>query len=154
MASTDASGAATIRAMAVWRCPHCATPQSEAARCWVCHRSTTSCGTCRHFRRSIASGLGVCGLDPRHVALTGGEMRACWTPPDALLEDDEAPRRIPVAAAPADPGGRVPRTFVPVEELVLATPSPRPTAAAATAPAPSTDAVIAPGWSLWGEPER
>lgn len=139
--------------MAVWRCPHCATPQSEAARCWVCHRSTTSCGTCRHFRRSVASGLGICGLDPRHVALTGAEMRACWTPPDAILEDREAPARVHVDAMPADAGGRVPRTFVPVDELVPAAPSPFPVAAGATAPAASLDTVTPTGWSLWGEPE-
>jgi len=96
----------------------------------------------------------MCGLDPRHVALTGAEMRACWTPPDALLEDDDAPRRVPVRAAPADPGARVPRTFVPVDELVLATPSPRPAAEATTALPQSGDAVTPTGWSLWGEPER
>ena len=142
--------------MAVWRCPHCATPQSEAARCWVCHRSTTSCGTCRHFRRSIASGLGVCGLDPRNVALTGAEMRACWTPPDALLEDNEPVHRTPVGAVPADPGARLPRTFVPVDELVPAAPVPRATskAAASAAPSAAVDTFSPTGWSLWGEPER
>ena len=35
--------AATIRAMPMWRCPHCGTPQAETARCWVCRRSTTAC---------------------------------------------------------------------------------------------------------------
>ncbi len=147
--------------MAVWRCPHCATPQSEAARCWVCHRSTTSCGTCRHFRRSIASGLGVCGLDPRHTALTGAEMRACWTPPDAAVEDETAPRRMAVDAVSIDAGGRVPRTFVPVDELVLAAsrspagipgPAHAPVSTQAS-PAPA-DPVTGSGWSLWGEPER
>jgi hypothetical protein len=140
--------------MAVWRCPHCATPQSEAARCWVCHRSTTSCGTCRHFRRSIASGLGICGLDPRHVALTGAEMRACWTPPDVLLEDDEAPRRRPVDLAPADPGIRVPRTFVPVDEPVVAQPPPSASTAATSWPTPSGAQPDGTAWSLWGDLER
>jgi hypothetical protein len=99
----------------------------------------------------------VCGLDPRHVALTGAEMRACWTPPDAVPEDDEAPRRVPVGPGPADPNARVPRTFVPVDDLVLATPSSRPAAATPAAPAvsaASSDAVTPSGWSLWGDPER
>ena len=65
--------------MPVWRCPHCATPQTESSRCWVCRRSTTSCATCRHFRRGVAGGLGTCGLAPRRWALDGTEMRACWT---------------------------------------------------------------------------
>ena len=83
-------------------------------------------------------------------------MRACWTPPDAVLEDDAAPRRVPVAAAAAEPGVRVPRTFVPVDELVLAAPSPRPDgapAAATKASAGPPDPVTASGWSLWGDPE-
>jgi hypothetical protein len=117
----------------------------------VCHRSTTSCASCRHFRRSIASGLGICGLDPRHVALTGAEIRACWTPPDAILEDDDGTRRLSVGVMPAEPGARAPRTFVPVDELAVATSSARP---AATPPAASPDAVTPTGWSLWGEPER
>ena len=72
--------------MPVWRCPHCSTPQAEAARCWVCRRSTTSCATCRNFRPGVANGLGMCGLDPRRVALTGAEMRACWAAPDPVEE--------------------------------------------------------------------
>ena len=72
--------------MANWRCPHCRTPQPEAARCWVCRRSSTSCGTCAHFRRAIAGPLGgTCGLDPRRTAL--------------------ARRRAPRLLAP-DPDGR------------------------------------------------
>lgn len=76
--------------MPTWRCPHCGTPQVEAARCWVCHRSTTSCATCRHFRRSVVlPGLGYagfCGLDRRHDPLRGDEQRACWetVPGDGL----------------------------------------------------------------------
>src|SRR5215218_460692 len=103
--------------MAVWRCPHCATPQAEAARCWVCHRSTTSCATCRHFRRSVATGFGICGLDPRRVALTGSEMRVCWTAPDPAAHD--ASNAEPAAQRPAaqSTGTREPRTFVPVDDL-------------------------------------
>ena len=57
---TIARAASYHRAMPMWRCPHCATPQAEAARCWVCHRSTTSCASCRNFRRSITAGVGYC----------------------------------------------------------------------------------------------
>ena len=53
----------------MWRCPHCSTPQAETARCWVCHRSTTACATCRHFRRSVAAQLGYCGLDRKRRPL-------------------------------------------------------------------------------------
>ena len=88
------------------------------------------------------------------MALTGTEMRACWTPPDASLEEDDAPRGLPVGVAPAEPGVRVPRTFVPVDELMLATP-PRGALAAASSP-PTVKPVPVDGaaWSLWGEPER
>src|SRR4051812_7460635 len=64
--------------MPVWRCPHCATPQAEASRCWVCRRSTTSCVTCRHYRRGIAVGLGVCGLDPAHPVAAATDVQPCW----------------------------------------------------------------------------
>jgi hypothetical protein len=69
--------------MASWRSPYCSTPQQEASRCWVCHRSSTSCGTCRHFRGSVAAHVGFCGLDRRHEPLQGDEVRPCWV--DAAL---------------------------------------------------------------------
>ena len=62
----------------MWRCPHCGTPQAETARCWVCHRSSTSCATCRHFRHSVVANVGYCGLDRRRSPLRGDEVRACW----------------------------------------------------------------------------
>lgn len=65
--------------MPMWRCPHCGTPQHEAARCWVCRRSSTTCSTCRHFRQSLATAVGYCGLDPRRAPLRGNELRGCWT---------------------------------------------------------------------------
>src|SRR5215217_968598 len=152
--------------MAVWRCPHCATPQSEAARCWVCHRSTTSCATCRHFRRSVATGFGICGLDPRRVALTGSEMRACWTVPDPVLEAERESPAVAAHRAPATlAGDRLPRTFVPVDELVAggpgsATPASAPPVAGSpsarspmAAPSAPGDRVTGPAWSLWGEPD-
>jgi hypothetical protein len=64
--------------MPIWRCPHCNTPQAETARCWVCRRSSTTCSTCRHFRRSLASNVGFCGLDRKRAPLTGRELRGCW----------------------------------------------------------------------------
>jgi hypothetical protein len=64
--------------MVSWRCPHCGTPQLEAARCWVCHRSTTSCSTCRHFRSGLTAKLGYCVLDRERRVLTGAEERPCW----------------------------------------------------------------------------
>jgi hypothetical protein len=76
--------------MPSWRCPHCSTPQTEASRCWVCHRSSTSCGTCRHFRGSVAARVGFCGLDRRRTPLQGDEVRSCWedgavaAPPDPV----------------------------------------------------------------------
>ncbi len=70
----------------MWRCPHCATPQAEAARCWVCHRSTTSCASCRNFRRSITAGVGYCGRDRGRTALNGQEIRSCWEPVIALQD--------------------------------------------------------------------
>jgi hypothetical protein len=64
-----------------------------ASRCWVCHRSSTSCGTCLHFRGSVAARVGFCGLDRRREPLAGDEVRACWV--DGAL---------PAAPDPATPG--------------------------------------------------
>ena len=68
--------------MATWRCPHCATVQAEASRCFLCGRSATSCGTCALFRHSLVSGLGYCARDRRREPLSGDEQRGCWTAPD------------------------------------------------------------------------
>ncbi|MGH2513662.1 MAG: hypothetical protein ACRDGQ_13370 [Candidatus Limnocylindrales bacterium] len=72
--------------MPMWRCPHCATPQAETARCWVCHRSSTSCESCRNFRNSISAGVGYCALDRGRAALDGQEIRPCWIPVASLHE--------------------------------------------------------------------
>jgi hypothetical protein len=65
--------------MATWRCPHCATVQVEAPRCFLCGRSATSCGTCSLFRPSLVGGTGYCANDRRREPLTGAEQRGCWT---------------------------------------------------------------------------
>ena len=70
--------------MPTWRCPHCATPQAEAARCWVCHRSSAGCASCRNFRRAITAGVGYCALDRGRGVLDGQEIRPCWVPVIAL----------------------------------------------------------------------
>ncbi len=151
--STDAPSAATIGAMPMWRCPHCGTPQPESARCWVCHRSSTCCATCRQFRPSIAAGLAYCGLDPGRRPLAGDEIRPCWVSADevpAALDDVES-------GEPAPPRLRTPvrsgRDFVPVEvgpdhaEV-------GPAAAQATAPRSAATAVADPdAWSLFPDLE-
>jgi len=95
--------------MAMWRCPNCATAQGESARCFLCGRSATSCGTCARFRASFVEGLGYCGLDRRHSPLNGAEQRSCWTGADASDEGElfasapapvVKPRRGEVSAVP------------------------------------------------------
>jgi hypothetical protein len=146
--------------MAVWRCPHCATPQPESSRCWVCRRSTTTCVTCRHFRRGVAGGLGWCGRDRRHPALTGLEVLACWT---AVPSPQEPVRPGPAGTGAGRPDGTGPgRTFVPVESLEPARTVP---AAAAGTSVVEADLQPRPGqrpehgraipgtWWLWGDPD-
>jgi hypothetical protein len=107
--------------MSLWRCPHCAAPQPESARCWVCRRSTTSCTTCAHFRRGVVSGLGFCGLDRRRLPLRGDEIRACWTgsPGSAGVDASAGPgiARSQGTLPPTRGGDPSPRTFVLVDEL-------------------------------------
>jgi len=104
--------------MPIWRCPHCGTPQAETARCWVCRRSSTTCSTCRHFRRSVAAQLGYCGLDRRRLPLAGTELRGCWEAGPARLLDTpgDVPREptLDVEPEPPSPALRL-RDFVPVE---------------------------------------
>ena len=104
----------------MWRCPHCGTPQAETARCWVCRRSSTTCSTCRHFRRSVAARIGYCGLDRRRLPLAGTELRGCWEA--GVARPLDAPGGVPIGAGsftaddpePPSPALRL-RDFVPVE---------------------------------------
>jgi hypothetical protein len=65
--------------MAAWRCPNCGTFQAESHDCFLCGRSSTSCGTCVNFRQSLIGGVGYCALDKKRAPLTGAEQRTCWT---------------------------------------------------------------------------
>jgi len=134
--------------MPMWRCPHCATPQAETARCWVCHRSSTACGACRHFRRAVAGQLGYCGLDRRRRPLNGDEIRPCWEAADAATINVPAlPGVGPVW--PLEPAET--RTAVRSLEFVEVESS-------TARPEPATDTVVLavpptgePRWNLWGD---
>lgn len=111
----------------MWRCPHCGVPQAETARCWVCHRSSTTCSTCRCFRTSLAADVGWCAFDPKRLPLTGLEQRGCWQErPHSELgaSSGDGPSSDRPSVIPVDDGGlelipaRVAiRDFVPVELL-------------------------------------
>jgi hypothetical protein len=92
------------RAMASWRCPHCGAPQPETARCWVCRRSTTSCASCRHFRKAVAVKLGYCALDKGRTPIRGDDERACWEP--SLVEVGAEPPHGAAAGAGSGAGSR------------------------------------------------
>jgi hypothetical protein len=135
--------------MPMWRCPHCATPQVETARCWVCHRSSTACGACRHFRRAVAGQLSYCGFDRQRRPLRGDEIRPCWEAADARSVNVPAlPGVGPVW--PVDPvDGRTPvrsLEFIEVESNPEAEAPSDPIVL--TVPPPSE-----PRWSLWGDTE-
>jgi hypothetical protein len=120
-------------AMPIWRCPHCATPQAESSRCWVCHRSSTSCGTCRYFRGSVAPQIGFCGLDRRRRPLAGDEIRGCWEASPA--SDLAAVTDVASDGRLVSWGAGGPRAFVSLEP-------PRPVGPPGEAPL-----------ALWGEPD-
>jgi len=100
--------------MPMWRCPHCGTPQAETARCWVCRRSSTTCSTCRHYRRSVAAQVGYCGLDRRRLPLTGSELRGCWEAGPARIADLPSDPISDDAVEAPSPALRL-RGFIPVE---------------------------------------
>ena len=152
----------------MWRCPHCGTPQAETARCWVCRRSSTACGTCRNFRRSVAGSLGYCGLDRRRQPLTGDEIRACWEARGGGADVPLAAAAV-IGTAEDDPSTAraAPLEFVEVHGRLASEPavaSIESTEPGLEPAAPTTDspAYVAPplpppgepGWSLWGDLDR
>ena len=102
--------------MATWRCPHCGAPQPESARCWVCKRSSTTCGTCRQYRRAVAGQLGYCAISGRRTVLTGEEMKGCW---ESGSEDYRPPATAPWASrvVPSNDERRSRVGFVPLGDL-------------------------------------
>lgn len=132
-------------AMPMWRCPHCGTPQQEAARCWVCRKSSTTCSTCRRFRSAVAGGLGYCGLDRRRVPLTGLELRGCWEA--AASGGAGAPTDTDRPLVAVGPGRQGSRGFVPIDEVETVVAA-EPVVGRAT---PRDDALAL---TLFGEPDR
>jgi hypothetical protein len=143
--------------MPMWRCPHCGTPQAETARCWVCHRSSTACGTCRHYRRSVAGQLGYCGLDRKRQPLSGEEIRGCW---EAWPTDVGRPTAAPTIG-PARPITEGHRHLEFIEVRADASVEARGAVIADVADGTDEEPAPAPpfpreepGWSLWGDPDR
>jgi hypothetical protein len=145
--------------MSSWRCPHCGVAQPETSRCWVCQRSTTSCDTCRHYRRAVAPGLGFCGLDRRRIPLLGDEMRACWEAAAGLAAGEE-----PDAMAGRPTVTVSPLVRRPALEFVEVPPGARGGVAVLEREAEAPPAVDEPvravagplaplttGWTLWGD---
>ena len=145
----------------MWRCPHCGTPQAETARCWVCRRSSTACGTCRNFRHSVAGSLGYCGLDRGRQPLVGDEIRACWEawPAGADATVVTALTVTPAAGGASELERARPLAFVEVPDPAAAEPPSLPEGPPTTpglsealpATLPPRDE---PGWSLWGDLDR
>ncbi len=155
--------------MPMWRCPHCGTPQAETARCWVCHRSSTACATCQHFRRSVAAQLGYCGLDRERRPLRGDEIRACWEASTLPIEVEQTPGERRATTPLHVVEDRTPVRKLEFVEVGSAPAAPRRRKAAAqdgTGPEPPVIAEPAvsgepfvpiapsePRWSLWSDPE-
>jgi hypothetical protein len=152
--------------MSMWRCPHCGTPQAESARCWVCRRSSTACGTCRHFRRSVAAQLGYCGLDRKRLPLRGDEIRACWEGRPGVIADEQ-PAPVPVHRLRVGQTAGQDRTAVRKLEFVPVGEDAKP-ARRARKSAPNDEAgaghprshhasgasvAAEPAWNLWGDLE-
>jgi hypothetical protein len=152
----------------MWTCPHCGAPQAETARCWVCHRSSTTCSTCRNFRASLATDVNYCALDRRRRPLTGLELRGCWEERPSSLQATARLAGLPGTPArggtvgAAIPDGATTRGFIPVED-VIARRQAAPVEPPEAEPQADVDlpfVMIEPveGWegrtSLFGEPER
>jgi hypothetical protein len=122
--------------MPMWRCPHCGTPQAETARCWVCHRSSTACATCRHFRRSVAAQLGYCGLDRQRRPLRGDEIRGCWEAAIVPLEGTTTPVHRTPPVAPDIEFDRTPVRRLEFVEVATTAPVTKPSGRRAPTPSP------------------
>jgi hypothetical protein len=127
----------------MWHCPHCGALQAEAARCWVCRRSSTTCSTCRNFRLSLAADLGYCALDRRRRPLSGLELRGCWEGRPATGEAPPDTDRPQPATGPS-----VLRGFIPVDEVAA------PVRGEASAPPLAFVEVREAPTSLFGDAER
>ncbi len=140
----------------MWRCPHCGTPQAETARCWVCRRSSTSCATCRHYRRSVAGQLGYCGLDVRRQPLNGDEIRGCWEGWPAGSPTGATP--LTISHAKASDVDRRPLAFVEVTQPTDASASRDEADTPVAGTVPNGSGALPPGseprWDLWGDVER
>jgi hypothetical protein len=90
--------------MGTWRCPNCGTIQSETARCFLCQRSATSCGTCAMFRASLVGGVGYCANDRKREPLNGSEQRSCWTASPTTSSGGFFDAPVPVDHSPLDRG--------------------------------------------------
>jgi hypothetical protein len=111
----------------------------------VCRRSSTSCATCRHYRRSVAGQLGYCGLDARRQPLTGEEIRGCWEGWPVGAGTTMSPPTI----APARPSAtdRPPLEFIEVTSWTEPAADDHAAEPVAASPPPLSE----PGWSLWGD---
>jgi hypothetical protein len=116
----------------------------------VCRRSSTSCATCRNYRRSVAAQLGYCGLDRTRQPLTGDEIRGCWDAwPAGALATADVPLTIVAARTDAE---RKPLEFVEIDGVSEPLEDDEPAEMAPVArPVPPP---AEPGWSLWGDPDR
>ena len=108
----------------------------------------------------MAGGLALCGRDPKGRVLHGTEVMPCWEAAPSPSSTAAAP--VPTAEghlkirsigrwAPEDAGTRVPRTFVPVEEVGA-----RATTADASQGQAVKNAARTPpdwGWTLFAEVE-
>ena len=156
----------------MWHCPHCGAPQAETARCWVCHESSTTCSSCRHFQTSLTSDVGWCGLDPKRRPLRGVEQRGCWqerpaatqapVPSSELWLGAGRPSRQRPEDQTDEPPTAPPLDFIPVElvgRVVTSTEPPVSESLAGDAepPAMLITADVDEGWaartSLFGDQE-
>lgn len=72
--------------------------------------------TCRNFRRSVAPGIGFCGLDRGRRPLDGREIRPCWEGAAIETGDGAASHASAPGGSPGQAWANRPRLdFVPVD---------------------------------------